>query len=332
MAQFSRPSSRRASQNWLNNDGTLVSEVPIDETSPSDTDYIVSGTNPTNLNTNLQMNMSTVTDPAVSTGHTFRIRYGKNAASGRQIDFTISLWQQTPLTQIASWSRPNVGTLTTEAIALSAVQTDLISNYGGLYLDVVVNTVGSGAGREARISWFEFEVPDAGGGTNATVTTTVVATTTSIPVPTSVATGSTVSVPATASTSVEIPAVSIFAQVNWTIAVTTVQTPTAVPAVTIQVPRDRDFGAFYWGQSTWNGGATILGDANVLISPSQLTSVAVSGSQIDLDWDPVDGATGYDIIRDGTVVESNVQGTSYSDTGLQGETSYTYRVRARRLR
>lgn len=60
-----------------------------------------------------------------------------------------------------------------------------------------------------------------------------------------------------------------------------------------------------------------------------LVAAAVSGSQIDLDWDAVSGTVlaFYEIERDGSVVATS--GTnSYSDTGLTEDVEYSYRVRA----
>lgn len=62
-------------------------------------------------------------------------------------------------------------------------------------------------------------------------------------------------------------------------------------------------------------------------APRNLQAVAVSGSQIDLTWDALGYATAYDIERDGVVIATDVATTSYSDTGLDGSTEYTYRVR-----
>jgi chitodextrinase len=62
-----------------------------------------------------------------------------------------------------------------------------------------------------------------------------------------------------------------------------------------------------------------------------LTATAVSASQIDLSWtaasDPESGVASYKVYRNGTVVATPT-GTSFSDTGLAGSTSYTYQVSA----
>jgi hypothetical protein len=62
--------------------------------------------------------------------------------------------------------------------------------------------------------------------------------------------------------------------------------------------------------------------------PSGLTATGVSPSQVDLSWSAMPGATGYDIERDGVVIATDVVGTSYSDTGLNPTTTYSYRIRS----
>jgi titin len=65
-------------------------------------------------------------------------------------------------------------------------------------------------------------------------------------------------------------------------------------------------------------------------APASLTATAVSATQIDVSWqavsDPV-GINHYVVYRDGAQV-ATVVGTSYSDTGLQPETTYRYQVTA----
>jgi len=65
--------------------------------------------------------------------------------------------------------------------------------------------------------------------------------------------------------------------------------------------------------------------------PGGLQGSAASTTQIDLAWtastDNV-GVTGYEVRRDGMLVDTVVQ-TSYSDTGLSANTSYSYTVSAR---
>ncbi|MFN2638157.1 MAG: fibronectin type III domain-containing protein, partial [Gemmatimonadaceae bacterium] len=65
--------------------------------------------------------------------------------------------------------------------------------------------------------------------------------------------------------------------------------------------------------------------------PPVLTVIPVSSTQINLSWTAVSGATSYDIERNGSVVVSKTTGTTYSDTGLTPDTTYTYRIRSRKI-
>jgi hypothetical protein len=71
-------------------------------------------------------------------------------------------------------------------------------------------------------------------------------------------------------------------------------------------------------------------DTTVPSTPTNLTGSAVSSSQINLSWsastDNV-GVTGYKIFRNGTQI-ATVSGTSYSNTGLAANTTYSYTVAA----
>lgn len=76
---------------------------------------------------------------------------------------------------------------------------------------------------------------------------------------------------------------------------------------------------------------SILGDGIAIPSdaPANFAAVAASSAQIDLSWDAVEGAIGYDIERGGVVIVTDQAGTTYSDTGRTAGTEYSYRVRAR---
>jgi len=73
------------------------------------------------------------------------------------------------------------------------------------------------------------------------------------------------------------------------------------------------------------------GDTEAPSTPTGLQGSAASTTQIDLSWNASTdnvGVTGYEIRRDGALI-STVAGTSYSDTGLTANTSYSYTVAAR---
>ena len=85
------------------------------------------------------------------------------------------------------------------------------------------------------------------------------------------------------------------------------------------------------GAAALSGGGAIAAAGTVIPgwgAPENLQAVAVSTSQIDLSWDEVIDASGYDVERDGVVIAWDVLDTTYQDTGLTSSTSYTYRVRA----
>jgi chitodextrinase len=66
-------------------------------------------------------------------------------------------------------------------------------------------------------------------------------------------------------------------------------------------------------------------------APTGLTAAAAGATQVDLSWtaasDPESGVASYNIYRDGAQVGSSTS-TSFSDTGLSGNTTYTYQVSA----
>jgi hypothetical protein len=89
----------------------------------------------------------------------------------------------------------------------------------------------------------------------------------------------------------------------------------------------------------WEGGATPAAppDTQPPTAPGALTAIAASSSQINLIWTAATdnvGVTGYLVERCQGVActaftqIATVTGTTYNDTGLTGNTSYSYRVRA----
>lgn len=80
----------------------------------------------------------------------------------------------------------------------------------------------------------------------------------------------------------------------------------------------------------FNVSLTVLGDLDAPTVPTNLTATAVSSTRVDLSWsastDNV-AVVGYNIYRDNTFLTST-SNTSYSDTGLISNTTYTYSVSA----
>jgi fibronectin type 3 domain-containing protein len=63
------------------------------------------------------------------------------------------------------------------------------------------------------------------------------------------------------------------------------------------------------------------------VTPDAPEATAVNSGQVDLSWDAVPDANGYRLYRDGNQIVEQT-GTTYSDTGLTGDTTYTYTLRA----
>jgi chitodextrinase len=85
------------------------------------------------------------------------------------------------------------------------------------------------------------------------------------------------------------------------------------------------------GKVVWGVEPNSTVDREAPSVPTALTASAVTGSNVTLSWaastDNV-GVTGYDVLRDGTVVAS-ATATTYQVTGLTPNTSYSFAVRAK---
>ncbi|AVH56785.1 MULTISPECIES: chitinase [Streptomyces] len=68
-------------------------------------------------------------------------------------------------------------------------------------------------------------------------------------------------------------------------------------------------------------------DPVVPATPAGLAVSSTTSSSVSLAWNPVPGATGYNVYRAGTKVQS-VSGTSATDSGLAASTSYSFQVTA----
>ncbi len=79
----------------------------------------------------------------------------------------------------------------------------------------------------------------------------------------------------------------------------------------------------------WVSFSTDSGDPDPQLpaTPQNLTVTDVTTSSVSLSWSSANGADGYDILRNGSVINSTTA-TAYQDSGLAENTSYTYSVRA----
>lgn len=92
-------------------------------------------------------------------------------------------------------------------------------------------------------------------------------------------------------------------------------------------------GKDYWGttvpqnSATDRGACEYVGTVTIPAVPTGLTATAASASQINITWNTVTGATGYDLLADGTTLTSVT--SPYSHTGLSANSTHSYQVRAK---
>ena len=80
------------------------------------------------------------------------------------------------------------------------------------------------------------------------------------------------------------------------------------------------------GKSEWSAAVNTTTTNESSPVPANLTAVA-SQNTVNLTWDAVNGATGYDIEVDGVTLDNNTR-TSYVHTGLAPGSQHIYRVRS----
>ncbi|WTK78544.1 glycoside hydrolase family 18 protein [Streptomyces sp. NBC_01511] len=119
-------------------------------------------------------------------------------------------------------------------------------------------------------------------------------------------------------------------ETGWKQLTTTFRTGASTRAVTV-------YTHGWYGQSAYvvddvsvfgpDGGGGGDPDPQAPGTPAGLAAGAVTASSVALSWNAVTGATGYNIYRDGTKVQT-ATGTSATVTGLAAATSYQFQVSA----
>lgn len=166
MAQFARPDSVIAAGNF----GFVAVGLwqDIDEVVADDGDYDQSAAWSFGSSDTLEVGLSNVTDPVSSAGHTIRARYNVpvfDVLEASQWTLTFELMQGavSKAAVQASDSVVTAGWLDL-SYTLSGAEADSISDYNDLRLKFTFQDSGLGQNVEGRISWAEFEVPNAPGG------------------------------------------------------------------------------------------------------------------------------------------------------------------------
>ena len=93
--------------------------------------------------------------------------------------------------------------------------------------------------------------------------------------------------------------------------------------------RGTSYGYSLFELEVW--GSIANGDVTAPTAPSGLTSTGTTSNSVSLQWTAATdnvGVTGYDVLRNGSVVGTPT-GTTFTDTGLASGTAFTYTVRAR---
>ena len=133
LVQVARPTTDVTDGTWTDQAGGVSLFAAIDEAVASDADYIQS-VNATTTADVAEIALGIITDPAVSTGHVIRYRYGKDAAAGDVVNLTVSLRQGTA-TEIAAWTHTDISDVPiTVAQTLTALQADAVTDYSALRL------------------------------------------------------------------------------------------------------------------------------------------------------------------------------------------------------
>lgn len=163
---------------------------------------------------------------------------------------------------------------------------------------------------------------------DATATPSVVAATTTVPAPTVTATSSVSVSPATVAVACSVPSPSVSAASNATATPTTINAVGSVDSPTITAEANALATAnVVAGLVAIPPPSVTAGAASNV--PQNLVATTFSSSRIDLTWDAVAGATGYDLRYEaGAIIVEDHGTTSYSDTGLDPSTLYSYEVRA----
>ena len=161
MAQFARPTGD------LDNTGSWTPDVgpalweDLDDGASADGNTVVSDSSPTTSEP-FTVDLGTITDPTISTGHILRIRWAKNSGGGGSKTIRIELREgyvneSTQGTLIATDDYSlNSTTLQNDETALSGAEADNIGDYS----DLQIRVMGVSSNRALQVDFVELETPD----------------------------------------------------------------------------------------------------------------------------------------------------------------------------
>ena len=156
MPQIARPDADITDGAWTAEGGPTDLFDCLDEVTPSDTDFIEDAAN----NTTCELGLTTLTDPAVATGHILRCRM-KGEGSGGPERVQIALFEGATQRAI-SGNFTNRGSFADKSYTLTTGEADSITAYTDLRIKLISSNLGGG--ETMQVSHAEFEVPDVGAG------------------------------------------------------------------------------------------------------------------------------------------------------------------------
>ena len=151
-SQFMRPSSDVTTGSWT----STPLYQKIDETTRDDADFIQSPTDPTSPGNDVEISLSSISDPNSSSCHTLRYTFRAGTSGEAGPTLTVSLMQGS--TTIASWNEGNISSLTSWQLrerSLSSLEIDSITDYSDLRIIYSAATVDED--ESAHWSWAELE-------------------------------------------------------------------------------------------------------------------------------------------------------------------------------
>jgi len=153
MTQYARPDS------LVSNAGVWITEPLwdlIDETPPSDLDYIQT---PNNTGTKLcEVGLTDVADPVSDANHIISWRGARSGTGTKTINTRIYLYEGAAL-RATTQQELEGAAFALHSYTLSAAEADSITDYTDLRLRIEAILAGTGT-RVGRVSWAEFAVPD----------------------------------------------------------------------------------------------------------------------------------------------------------------------------
>ncbi|UCG49365.1 MAG: hypothetical protein JSU94_06190 [Phycisphaerales bacterium] len=166
-AQYARPDGTVSATGWTAS-GTPAHHEATDEVTPNDdTDYVLAADG---VAATAELSLTDVTDPQVSSGHIIRFRMMSSGTKGAERCDFILFQGAAEIASLTNQASRDV--YTTFEATLTGAEADAITDYSDLRFVISTSTVDTG--EQLRVTWMEFEVPDATGASVPTLSSPTV--------------------------------------------------------------------------------------------------------------------------------------------------------------